>query len=147
MCGYPLRCFICLLFACSTLSADGPVQEMELGSYPDLECIPDELASISDCVGSALKGASAPLSSSMRDTSSSSAESNKVLRRLLLKQMPSVEVRTRLRRLVEHVGLGLAGWHLLPGIRMGQPAGRHLLCKAAQEPSDHCAYAGGPLGC
>lgn len=71
---------------------NGSVQEMELGSHPDLESIPDDLSSISDFVGSALKGASAPVTSSVRDPSSSSAESNRALRRLLLKQMPAVEV-------------------------------------------------------
>ena len=65
---------------------------MELGSHPDLESIPDDLASISDFVGSALKGASAPATSSPKDPSSSPAESNKALRRLLLKQMPAVAV-------------------------------------------------------
>ena len=73
---------------------------MELGSYPDLESIPDDLASISDFVGSALKGASAPASSRQQeDPSCSSVESNQALRRLLLKQMPSVEVRFWLFRL------------------------------------------------
>ena len=77
---------------------------MELGSHPDLESIPNDLASISELVGSALKGASAPaLSNQQEDPGCSSVESNKALRRLLLKQMPAVEVSVWPGRLVEAV--------------------------------------------
>lgn len=66
---------------------------MELGSHPDLESIPDDLASISDLMGSALKGLSAPLPSPSEG--GPFTESHKALRRLLLKQMPADGVSTQ----------------------------------------------------
>ena len=66
---------------------------MELGSHPDLESIPDDLASISDLMGSALKGLSAPLPSPSEGPPFT--ESHKALRRLLLKQMPAEGVSTQ----------------------------------------------------
>ncbi len=88
------QCCLQFGYMLGVLKPSGLVQDMELGSHPDLESIPDDLASISDLVGSALKGASAPaMSSQQDDPSCPSVESNKALRRLLLKQMPSVEVR------------------------------------------------------
>ena len=103
---------------------------MELGSHPDLESIPDDVASISDFVGSALKGASAPLPSSLKEPSASSADSDKALRRLLLKQMPCVEVSTRLRRLAGHVCRVLSA----AGHRGGTASHSCPLCKFLQKP-------------
>ena len=82
------------------LTAGAPVQEMELGSHPALERFPENLASFSDLLGSALQGPRAPLPPSLREQSledahSSSLDDNTALRRLLLKQMPASGVSTR----------------------------------------------------
>ena len=71
------------------------MQEMELGSHPDLETVPEDFASISDMVGPAA-GEGASLIASLGDGGCSSVESNNNLRRLLLKQLPSEEVSRQL---------------------------------------------------